>query len=92
MLTEDEYAELQGVLIVQPEAGDVIPGSGGLGKLRWSQKRRGKGKHGGVRVIYYWYVSGSLIYMLIVYSKDQQDDLSTSEKRLLTRLVAEEFK
>ncbi len=44
------------------------------------------------RVIYYWYVSGSLIYMLIVYSKDQQDDLSTSEKGLLTRLVAKEFK
>jgi hypothetical protein len=92
LLTEDEYAELQGVLIVQPEAGDVIPGTGGLRKLRWRQRRRGKGKRGGVRVIYYWYVAGSLIYMLLAYSKDQQDDLSTSEKRLLTRLVAEELK
>ena len=92
LLTEDEYAELQGVLIVQPEAGDVIPGTGGLRKLRWTQRRRGKGKRGGIRVIYYWYVNGSLIYMLLAYSKNQQDDLSTSEKRLLSRLVAEEFK
>lgn len=92
LLTEDEYAELQGVLIVQPEAGDVVPGTRGLRKLRWTHRRRGKGKRGGVRVIYYWYVSGSLIYMLLAYSKDEQDDLTTSEKRLLTRLVAEEFK
>jgi len=92
LLTDEEYAELQGVLIVQPNAGDVIPGTGGLRKLRWSQKRRGKGKRGGVRVIYYWYVSGSLIYMLLAYSKDEQDDLTTAEKRLLVRLVAEEFK
>jgi len=92
LLTDEEYAELQGVLIVQPDAGDVIPGTGGLRKLRWSQKRRGKGKRGGVRVIYYWYVSGSLIYMLLAYSKDEQDDLTTAEKRLLARLVAEEFK
>ena len=92
LLTDEEYAELQGVLIVQPDAGDVIPGTGGLRKLRWSQKRRGKGKRGGVRVIYYWYVSGSLIYMLLAYSKDDQDDLTTAEKRLLARLVAEEFK
>jgi hypothetical protein len=92
LLSDEEYAELQGVLIVQPDAGDVIPGTGGLRKLRWSQKRRGKGKRGGVRVIYYWYVSGSLIYMLLAYSKDDQDDLTTAEKRLLARLVAEEFK
>ena len=92
LLTDEEYAELQGVLIVQPDAGDVIQGTGGLRKLRWSQKRRGKGKRGGVRVIYYWYVSGTLIYMLLAYSKDDQDDLTTAEKRLLARLVAEEFK
>jgi hypothetical protein len=92
LLTDEEYAELQGVLIVQPDAGGVIPGTGGLRKLRWSQKRRGKGKRGGVRVIYYWYVSGALIYMLLAYSKDDQDDLTIAEKRLLARLVAEEFK
>lgn len=92
LLAEDEYAQLQGVLILQPDAGDVIPGTGGLRKLRWRQQRRGKGKRSGVRVIYYWYAKDSLIYMLLVYSKDEQDDLTTAEKKLLVRLVTEEFK
>lgn len=92
LLTDEEYAELQGVLVVNPEAGDLIKQTGGLRKLRWSQQRRGKGKRGGVRVIYYWYAAGSLIYMLLAYSKDEQDDLSVSQTKLLVRLVHEEFK
>jgi hypothetical protein len=51
----------------------------------------GKGKRSGLRVIYYWHVSGSLIYMLLAYSKDAQDDLTSSQARFLTRLVQEEF-
>ena len=77
--------------MVQPEAGAVIPGTSGLRKLRWSQTSRGKGKRGGVRVIYYWYAPGSLIYMLLVYSKGERDDLTNVQKRALARLVAEEF-
>ena len=92
LLSDDEYAELQGTLVVNPEAGDLIKQTGGLRKLRWSQQRRGKGKRGGVRVIYYWYASGSLIYMLLAYSKDERDDFSHSQSRLLIRLVEEEFK
>jgi mRNA-degrading endonuclease RelE of RelBE toxin-antitoxin system len=92
LLTHDEYAQLQGVLLVQPDAGDLIPGTSGLRKLRWSEKRRGKGKRGGVRVIYYWQASSSIIYMLLVYSKGGQEDLSDVQKKLLMRLVAEEFK
>ena len=92
LLSDDEYAELQGTLIVDPEAGDVIKETGGLRKLRWSQRKRGKGKRGGVRVIYYWYASGSLIYMLLAYSKDQRDDLSAAQKKALSRLVREELK
>ena len=91
LVTDAEYAEMQGVLIVQPEAGDLIKGTGGLRKLRWSQSRRGKGKRGGIRVIYYWYAKGTLIYMLLAYSKDEQADLSAEQKRLLARLVEEEF-
>ena len=90
-MTDDEYAKLQGAVIVQPDAGDLIPGTGGLRKLRWTEERRGKGKRGGIRVIYYWYVSESLIYMLLAYSKGHQDDLSAAQKRLLVRLVTEEF-
>src|ERR1051326_464993 len=91
LLADDEYAELQGALIVDPEVGDLMKGTGGLRKIRWTQQRRGKGKRGGVRVIYYWYASGSLIYMLIAYSKDEQDDLSAHQRAALTRLVREEF-
>ena len=92
LLSDDEYAELQGTLIVTPEAGDVVKETGGLRKLRWSQDRRGKGKRGGVRVIYYWYAAGSLIYMLLAYSKDERDDLSVAQKKALARLVREEFR
>jgi hypothetical protein len=92
LLSDEEYAELQGVLVVQPDVGDVIKGTSGLRKLRWSQGRRGKGKRSGIRIIYYWYASGSLIYMLLAYSKDERDDLTAEQKRLLVRLVTEEFK
>jgi hypothetical protein len=92
LLSHDEYAELQGILVVNPEAGVVIKETGGLRKLRWRQQSRGKGKRGGVRVIYYWYAAGSLIYMLLAYSKDARDDLSVAQKKALARLVLEEFK
>lgn len=92
LITDEEYAALQGVLSVLPEAGDLIKQTGGLRKLRWSEQRRGKGKRGGVRVIYYWHSKASLIYMLLAYSKDEQDDLSATEKRALARFVKEELK
>ena len=91
LLSDDEYAELQGVLGVDPCAGDLIPGTGGLRKVRWGQERRGKGKRGGIRVIYYWYSEEGVIFMLLAYSKDEADDLSAGEKRLLKQLVKEEF-
>ena len=92
LLSDQEYAELQGVLVVQPDAGDLIEDTGGLRKVRWSQQKRGKGKRGGVRVIYYWRVSESLIYMLFAYSKDEQDDLSARQKKVLAALVKKELK
>ncbi|HET8796087.1 MAG TPA: hypothetical protein VFO89_00260 [Thermoanaerobaculia bacterium] len=60
-LTDSEYLELQTALILQPDLGELIPGTGGIRKLRWREAGRGKGKRGGVRVIYYWHVAGSLI-------------------------------
>src|SRR6476619_6626882 len=87
LLTDEEYSELQGVLVVQPDAGDLIENTGGLRKVRWSQQKRGKGKRGGIRVIYYWRVSDSLIYMLFAYSKNEQDDLSARQKKVLAALV-----
>jgi mRNA-degrading endonuclease RelE of RelBE toxin-antitoxin system len=92
LLTDDDYAKLQNLLVLDPATGDLIPGTRGLRKLRWHHAGRGKGKRGGIRVIYYWYVSGSLLYMLLAYSKGEQDDITSKEKRLLSTLVAEEFK
>lgn len=91
LLSDQEYAELQGTLVVRREAGDLIENTGGLRKVRWSQQARGKGKRGGIRVIYYWRVSQSLIYMLFAYSKDEQDDLSVRQKKVLAALVKKEF-
>ena len=92
MLTEREFIELQAELVGDPEGGDLIQGTGGLRKLRWRESHRSKGKRGGVRVIYYWYSAGDLIYLLLIYSKSEQGDLSPKEKQLLHKLVAKEFK
>lgn len=89
LLTEDEYAALQGLLTIQPDLGAIIPGGGGIRKMRWGTKQRGKS--GGVRIIYYWVVSHDLIYMLIAYAKNEQSDLSPSQLQFLRRLVEEEF-
>ena len=92
LLSDAEYAELQGTLVVDPEAGDLVREAGGVRKLRWSHGRRNKGKRGGLRVIYYWYSPDSVIYMLLAYSKDERDDLTPTQRRALARLVTEEFK
>jgi hypothetical protein len=85
LLSDDEYAELQQVLVANPSAGDVIPGSGGLRKLRWGAQ--GRGKRGGVRVIYYHLASRDQFYMLLIYGKNEQDDLSPEQLRRLKRAV-----
>lgn len=92
LLTDEEYAQLQGVIVISPDAGDVIPGTAGLRKLRWSHRRRGKGKRSGLRVIYYWVVADSLVYMLTAFSKGERDDLTAEQKRVMMALVAEEFR
>lgn len=89
-LTDDEYAELQLYLANDPEAGDVIPGTGGFRKVRWADRRRGQGKRGGLRVIYYLFVQESRIWFLTLYGKDEAADLTASEKRLLKEAVDEE--
>ena len=74
---------------LRPEQGPVIPGSGGLRKIRWSAE--GRGKRGGLRVIYFWDKTSSTFYMLFLYQKNQQGDLSATQIRALARLVREEF-
>ncbi len=89
-LDDDEYRRLQVALMLRPEQGAVIQGSGGLRKLRWA--KAGGGKRGGLRIIYYWLPADQVFYMLYVFSKTEQGDLTPSQARRLGRLVREEFK
>lgn len=84
-LSEEEYCEMQNFLIEQPDAGDLIQGTGGLRKLRWSSGN--KGKRGGIRVIYYWQVSAEMIYLMTLYAKNEASDLSAKDKKLLQQML-----
>ena len=85
LLPDESYADLQMELTARPTAGDVIPGTGGLRKIRW--RLPGQGKRGGARVIYYWRTSHSQILFLAIYGKGTKDDLTAAEKRLLRQIV-----
>ena len=89
LLSDEEYRQLQMALVLHPDMGSVIPGSGGLRKARWSIA--GRGKRGGVRVIYYWAVVHDKILMLFMYAKNEQDDLSLEQIKVLRRIVEEEY-
>ena len=88
-LTDDAYAAMQQLLMQNPTLGDVMPGCGGLRKLRTSDARRGKGKRGGARVIYLYLPDARQFFMLDIYSKDEKDDLTPAEKVTLARLSEE---
>lgn len=88
-ISDDMYMELQAALIARPELGLLISGGGGLRKLRW--RAGGKGKRGGVRIIYYWAVVQDVILMLFVYPKNVQADLTRDQIKALRAIVEEEY-
>ena len=87
---DDSLRELQAALTRNPEAGAVIAGTGGLRKVRWAAS--GRGKRGGMRVIYYWIRPRSTTLMLLAYSKNVKDDLTAEQKKVLRAIVEEELK
>jgi mRNA-degrading endonuclease RelE of RelBE toxin-antitoxin system len=89
LLNDDDYRRLQTILVIRPDAGDLIPGGGGLRKIRWGTQ--GRGKRGGVRVIYYWVVKQERIIMLLVYAKNEQDSLTAEQIKVLRRIIEEEY-
>src|SRR5438132_3560463 len=86
-LSEEEYRALQNHLILYPDAGAIIKSSGGVRKIRW--RSAGKGKSGGVRVIYYWAKSVHQVFMLTLYGKGEKEDLSHSDLRKVVNLLGE---
>ncbi len=84
LLSDEEYTEFQKYLVQNPLGGDPIRETGGLRKIRWSAK--GKGKRGGVRIIYYYVISASQIRLLLIYKKGIKDDLTKDEKKALRKL------
>lgn len=90
-LDDNAFRNLQDLLMKHPEAGDPIPETGGLRKLRFADVRRGKGKRGGLRVIYYWWDSGLQFWLFTLYDKDEMENLSATEKRALKGMLKTEL-
>jgi mRNA-degrading endonuclease RelE of RelBE toxin-antitoxin system len=86
-ITDEGYRELQARLILNPPSGQVIPGCGGLRKIRHGDPRRGKGRRGGLRIIYLHVPELNWIFLLDIYGKDEKDDLTAEEKKELARLA-----
>lgn len=89
-LSDEEYRLLQNHLVNRPDSGKLMPGSGGLRKLRWAAG--GHGKRGGIRVIYYWFVSQDIILLLFAYPKSEQDDLTMDQLKQLKKIIEGEYR
>ena len=90
-LNDEAFLRLQQLLMLNPEAGVVIPGTGGLRKLRFGDERRGKGKRSGLRVIYYWWDVGSQFWLFTVFDKDEMSDLTATERKTLKEMIKREL-
>jgi hypothetical protein len=90
-LDDEGFRGLQNSLMANPDGGDVIEGTGGLRKLRQADPRRGKGKRGGLRVIYYWWDGKRQFWLFTLYDKDEMDDLSAKDKKALKDLLKREL-
>ena len=85
LMADDELRRLQTVLSAHPTTGKIIPGTGGLRKLRWVME--GRGKRGGLRVIYYWVTQDDQIFLLYAYKKSVQEDLSAAELQVIRQTL-----
>lgn len=83
--SEEQFSELQRYLLAKPEAGAVVPGTGGVRKLRW--QRAGMGKRGGLRVLYYVRDTQGCIWLLTVYSKSARENITAKDLKQLREVV-----
>lgn len=91
-LDDDGFRRLQDALLANPEAGDSIEGTGGLRKVRFGDARRSKGKRGGLRVIYYFWIAGPEFWLFTLYDKGEMADLTPDQRAALRGLVKRELK
>lgn len=89
-LDDEAFVALQREMMKYPQAGDEIQGAGGLRKLRFRDKRCGKGKRSGLRVIYYWWSAGRQFWLFTLYDKDEADDLTPHQRKALKAMVKRE--
>ncbi len=89
LLSDEDLRRLQLALMLRPEQGPMVPGGGGLRKIRWS--RPGRGKRGGLRILYYWDGEVDRLYMLYVYEKTKQSDLTKTQIKMLAQVIREEL-
>lgn len=85
LLADDERRDILNYLAAHPKAGDLMEGTGGIRKLRWS--RGGRGKSGGVRIIYYFHNETMPLYLLTLFAKNERANLSKAERNMLAELV-----
>jgi len=86
-INDEAFRALQTTLMRSPSAGDMIEGTGGLRKLRFADASRGKGKRGGLRIIYFWWEAGKQFWLFTLYDKDEMSDLSTKDKKALKEMI-----
>lgn len=91
-MDDDAFRQFQDILRKNPEAGDVITGTGGLRKIRMLDKKRQKGKRGGLRIIYYFLTTEGEFLLFTLYDKDEQDDMPPSVKKIMRDLLADIIK
>jgi hypothetical protein len=91
-LDDDQLRRLQSELGNTPEIGDLMPGTGGFRKMRWADARRGKGRRGGLRIVYYHFPSDHQIWLMTLYGKDEASDLTAQQKRALKAAIGDELR
>lgn len=90
-LDDQGYQDLQRALLENPASGDVIPDTGGFRKLRWRDSKRGKGKRGGLRIIYYYLADEDQVWFFTIFDKDRLPDLAPKDKRVLKQAIQKEL-
>ena len=90
-MDDESYRDLQLRLSNDPELGDLMPGTGGFRKIRWADPRRGKGRRGGLRVIYFYFPSDHQIWLMTLYGKDEASDLTAKQKKALKAAIESEL-